>query len=277
MIRNITLLLILVSTLCTKSFSQAPLHYHQVFDTAFAPNGWQAYRKGATNTYNWSNSSFGAYAGAGYLYHDYPVGTLGNDTTLDWYVSPSFDFAAGGMIDSLHLNVYIISQLTAMDHFGLYLLSGSPNPDSAAHVQLLADFTYMASGNNSWLDTGGIVIPPTAGMSYLAFKYRATNNWFTVGIDELYVKRNAATGIALVNPEQLILYPNPSGGIVQIKGLDRSRNSVLHIYDQSGRELETLSVRDNQPVSLHLADGIYLYKIISTGGGTASGKLMIKN
>ncbi|MCW3126027.1 MAG: hypothetical protein JWO03_1685 [Bacteroidetes bacterium] len=283
MIRNTTLLLILAFVLCTKAFSQTPLTYHMGFDTAFQQQGWQAYRKGIFTSYNWSNSSFAPYAGDAFLYHDYPVGSAGTDTTLDWYVSPAFNFSAGGRIDSVHLNIYTISQLTPVDHFGIYLLTGSQDPAAATSTTLLADVTHMASSANTWSDTGHITIPPTAGSSYIGFKYRATNNWFTIGVDELYLTRNAATGMQsmpTVKVSDISLYPNPTKGLVHIKGLDKSmydNETLIYVYDQLGREVDKQALSEDQQIAMQLPDGLYLYKIMREGTNKATGRLAIKN
>src|SRR5688572_3988309 len=124
-----------------------PLPYYTGFDNSTQQSGWMQFRTGYLGNYQWGYSGQG-YSAPNCLRHDYPVGSSSSDTTIDWFVSPAFDFAGGGMLDSLKIVVYTISgSVQPVDHIGIYLLTGSNNPSQATTVTLLADLTVMYSNS----------------------------------------------------------------------------------------------------------------------------------
>jgi len=175
-------------------------------------NGWQYFRKGYISTSDWSIISYNPYSTPNCLSHDYPVGSSSADTTIDWFVSPGFDFTTGGKIDSLKAKIYSITgSATPVDEIGFYLLNGSSDPSMASSVILLAELKSLVSSMDVWRDTGNIVIPHTSGISYIGIKYRATNNWFVIYLDNIHFSKNP-NGInetSAVN-DHMILYPNPA-------------------------------------------------------------------
>ena len=194
------------------SWSQTTLPYYTGFDNIAQRNGWLEFRKGYISTFDWGIISFNPYSAPNCLYHDYPVGSSGADTTIDWFVSPGFNFTSGGKIDSLKAKIYSISgSATPVDEISLYLLTGSNNPSLATSVILLAELKSLVSNKDIWRDTGNFIIPPATGISYIGIKYRATNNWFVINMDNFYFS-SKPTGINNASSgNKMLLYPNPAG------------------------------------------------------------------
>jgi hypothetical protein len=178
------------------SFSQTSLPYITGFDNTTEQAGWTLYRKGSTIGSPWAYSiqSQLPYSGTKCLIHYYPVG----EQTLDWFVSPAFDFSAGGKIDTLRFAFTGFSSApSSSDTVAVFLLSGSPDPDLATAKISLIDFRNANYVNDDvWRDTNTIVIPPTAGLSYIAFKYKGSSSWLDVRFDNLALSSSLAAPIA---------------------------------------------------------------------------------
>jgi hypothetical protein len=151
------------------------------------------------------------------------VGESGADTTIDWYVSPAFDFHTGATV-SLKINMFAMVGFSPADECKLFLLSGSANPATATKTEL-ASFASLATFSQSYADTS-IVIPPATGISYLAFKYQATNNWVTPSIDDISIVANP-DAVSTVKPKSgaFSIYPIPATNQLNLKyeGVDVNR------------------------------------------------------
>lgn len=62
-----------------------------------------------------------------------------------------------------------------------------------------------------------------------------------------------------VEPNLVKIYPNPSHGIINLKGIDRS--SQIELFSIDGRLIETLFMDQNNFVSVKATSGIYILKI----------------
>jgi hypothetical protein len=211
-------LLIIFICLSFYSFSQTALPYYSGFDNISQRNGWHNFRLGYNGTSDWGVVSYNPYSTPNCLYHDYPVGSSTYDTTMDWFVSPGFDFSSGGKIDSLKARIYSITgSATSVDEISLYLLTVSNNPANATSVTLIATLKGLVSSKTSWHDTGNFIIPPTSGTSFIGIKYQATNNWFVISIDNIYISGNpSGINADAESKAQMIIYPNPGTDKINI-------------------------------------------------------------
>lgn len=89
---NITFLLAFCSLISFTARAQTPLPYMTGFDNSAEQAGWQAFKTGIDSFGQWGIASFQVASSPNCLYHDYPVGSSGSDSVIDWYVSPLFDF-----------------------------------------------------------------------------------------------------------------------------------------------------------------------------------------
>lgn len=259
------LFLLLFCSLSTVSVinAQTTLPYYSGFDNAPEQAGWQQFTKGATGYFPWDLAA--GYSAPNAISHDYPVGNPGTDTVTDWYVSPPFHFYGGGHLDSLKINLYSITDtFTAQDHFGIYYLTGSPDPALADTVVLLADLTAWASSSNNWRDTGGFAIPPYNGSTYIAFKYIATNDWFVPNVDNINITGdtvNSVNGPAAYT-NNIKLFPNPSSGTLNLQMPD-NKPSVITLSDAYGRSIRRQEVQAlNTSLDISgLANGTYFITV----------------
>src|SRR4051812_45013574 len=99
MIKHLCVFTLLLSMLGAAS-QTTTTNYYTAFDNAAQRNGWAQYRSGDPSAYEFGYVP-SAYSTPTCVYHDYPVG--GSQVTIDWFVSPVFDFSAGGKIDSIRV------------------------------------------------------------------------------------------------------------------------------------------------------------------------------
>ncbi len=195
--------------LSINTFSQTALPYFTGFDNSSQQSGWQHFRKADSSNTNWGYASFNAFSSPNALAHFYPVS--GTSATDDWFVSPTFSFSAGGKIDSIRHNFSGFGTPGAGDSIAIFLLSGSADPALASKT-LLHDYIINYTNDNVWHKDTGIVIPPTAGLSYIAFKYKTIVNWLDVLLDNLAISGNPSSGTISLQAQNnpFNVYPNPA-------------------------------------------------------------------
>jgi len=257
---------LLLACLVFPLYAQTALPYYTGFDNASQQAGWQAYKKGATGYFPWAVGAVG-YSAPNMLSHDYPVGNPGTDTVVDWYVSPPFHFYGGGHLDSMKVKVYsIVGNATPQDEFGIYLLTGSPDPALADSIIHLADLTQMVSSSGTWEDTGGFVIPPYNGSSYIAFKYHATNNWFVPNIDNVNITGDTVNSVPQNRyaKDDYSVFPNPSAQTITIHMTDAVKHTVMirDVYGKVVRSFDVKAINTSLDIS-SLATGRYFINIIT--------------
>jgi|GEM_PF-815210 hypothetical protein len=236
--KKLSLLLSIYALACGAAFGQTLYPYKTGFDTPAEQAGWAEYRTGHTHIGHWAT---GACTGSGApstpncVSHDYPVGGAPTQV-IDWYVSPKFDFTNGGRLDTVTARIYSMMGSTGPDdHFGIYLLKGNPDP-SKATVSLITDLTGNVSSLGAWDTYGPYTIPATAGDCYIAFKYTATANWFTINFDDVKISHSAApAGVTTFAGSGINIYPNPVQDVLQLTGL--AVGMTIHLTDLSGRTL----------------------------------------
>jgi hypothetical protein len=216
--------------------AQVALPYATGFDNTAQQAGWDQFRTGTLSNYDWGIGPSGTAPSApNILYHDYPVGGSSTDTVSDWFVSPLLDLANGASL-SIGINVYsIIGSSTPADQMLVMLLTGSNDPEDATSISLLADLTDSVSSSPAFITVPGIDVPATAGGGYIAFKYRATNNWFTISLDNVNV---TGSGIGMeemaADLPALDVFPNPAGERLHVRGV-RTSNAAVQVLDATGR------------------------------------------
>lgn len=169
-----------------------PLPYYTEFDFS-TTTGWTRFIEGATNQddFPWYITIHMPYSQPWSLMHTCNTG--GGTTVDDWFVSPPFNFSAGGRIDSIRS---FLSALGAPgipgpgDTIGLYLLTIDPDPALASSVTLLHNFWNSSLIQGAWMKTTNINIPPTPGISYIAFRHRAVDNCMNAFFDNLSISGN---------------------------------------------------------------------------------------
>lgn len=214
--------------------AQTTLPYFSGFDNATQKNGWQQIRKGDVGAYQWNYMTALPFSGTDCLNHNYPVG--GTAVTDDWFVSPAFDFSAGGKLDSLRHSFSGFGTPANEDTLAVYLLTGNADPALATSRLLLHDYRGANYNNdNTWHLITNITIPPTPGTSYIAIRYKTVSNWLDVKFDNVRLSSNGTTGI--IQPghtaDLLKIYPNPTKDIVSI--LSKEPIKEIIITDIGGR------------------------------------------
>ncbi|MFM2224712.1 MAG: hypothetical protein RJA07_914 [Bacteroidota bacterium] len=256
------------------SFAQTSLPYYTSFETVTQQSDWTEFRNGATANSGYVFDNTLAYSGTSSLAHNYPVG--GSSATNDWIVSPPFNFASGGKIDSIRHDFYGFGSPMAGDTVAIYLLVGNQNPTLASSKLLLMDYRGINYVNNgTWNIDTNIVIPPTIGQCYIAFRYTTIVNWLDVRFDNLHITSNEVAGINSVNrtTNDFVIYPNPTDNFISISN-DISANAKIVISDISGKIFKMDMDNKNQ-IDIHdLQSGVYFLKI--TDGDVSIEKSFIK-
>jgi hypothetical protein len=245
--------------------AQTPLPYSTGFDNAAEQLGWQEFRTGHLSNYSWDFSNIGnnAPSSPNVLWHDYPVGGSETDTVQDWLVSPPFNFASGGSLAAMKVMVYsIMGSATPVDELKIFLLTGSNDPDDATTITELDDLTDMVSSSLVFVDLPAVPIPATPGTSYLALRYQATNNWFTIQIDDIEIT-GAPEGIGEEHAEgmALSLYPDPAVDVLNVSlGGERVNASAL-VFDAAGKQVLLGNVRHGMIDVAALSSGSYVLQV----------------
>jgi hypothetical protein len=277
-----TLLFLVIFFTGFVSSGQTTLPYYTGFDNTAQKNGWQSFRLGYLGASNWVIASFNPYSTPSCIYHDYPVGSSSNDSTIDWFVSPVFDFSNGGKIDSLKVKIYSITgSATQADELSLYLLTVSNNPSLSKSLTLLAELKGMVSGQNLWRDTGNFIIPPTTGACYIGIKYRATNNWFVVSIDNIYISgKTSGLNDEIISNKKMTIYPNPACTKINITiPFKQPYNTETIITNNLGRVVLRKQIENESDFSgidiSHLTPGNYFITVYSNSSDILHQKLII--
>ncbi|PCH91816.1 MAG: hypothetical protein COB85_08745 [Bacteroidetes bacterium] len=187
MVRRIGLLLIAISFILKVEAQSLSLPYYTGFDSISQQAGWQEFRLGVVNSFNWKYEPGNPPPSSpNSLFHDYNVGGSPTDTTDDWFVSPPFIFNTSAQL-SLKIFVVTTAGTTPSDYFGIWFSSGTSNPASGNFYEL-ANLTDMQP-QYQWLDTS-IMLTTVTDSGYIAFRYGATDNWFQIYIDDVNIIPN---------------------------------------------------------------------------------------
>ena len=262
-------LIIILAIFNAAVYAQTPLPYYTGFENAAQESGWQTFRKGDVSGSGWGYSSFNAYSAPMSLSHFYPVG--GSVPTIDWYVSPVFNFSSGGKIDSIRHNFSGFGTPTTGDSLAVYLLNGSADPALATSKIMLLDYTVNYLNDNIWHINTNINIPAIAGQSYIAIKYMTIINWLDVMFDNIKISGSGSSGIDQVSNggHNIRISPNPANDYIRVTG--QSNSTVNYILtDSKGQVIKTFGSENlNEGSRFDISDiaaGFYFLKITDKSG-----------
>ena len=270
------LVLLLFSIFASPLFAQTPLPYFTDFETTAQRAGWTQYTRGNIATYLWTlGFVFDLSTSPTVLVSPSAEFANPTDTVIQWYVSPPFNFHTGGKVDSFSILVFQPGGIPSpSDSIVLYLLQGSPDPTLAVSKIRLANLAGMMKGfGASMKDTGNFTIPPTAGTSYIAFKYYSVHDWFQIYIDSIYISGNPLTKTNDPGKMeyQVSVYPNPANASINVVFAGNADNgTAISIVNIDGREIYSYNI----PAGTKAADiatneipaGIYYLKVTSGSG-----------
>lgn len=253
------LALLFCTTLC---FAQPQaLPYTSGFDNTAQQTGWQEFRKGHLSNYSWDISGGNASSAPNQIFHDYPVGGSSTDTVVDWWVSPALISNNGAKLSFKYIVYSIIGTATAVDEFSVWYSNTSADP-ATGNYQKIADLTQeVTSDGTTWQDTANVLIP-ASGNIYIAFKYKATNNWFTISLDDIAVTPAFGVGVDDVQSQSVSMYPNPVNDIITVAA---ANTALIEIADISGRAVLTANSQNNT-TQINVGDlptGIYVVKLFN--------------
>lgn len=263
---------------CITAQAQTSFPYYTGFDNSTETSGWATYRKGSTANSSWSVATTGGFSPAKCITHYYPVG--GNVETDDWHVSPGLDFSSGGSLDSVRASFSGFGTPNNNDLVAIYLLRGSQDPSLGPSDTMLINFVgsnYTA--DNVWRMFGPVTIPPTPGISYIAFRYRTTINWLDVKFDNLALSMNTGTGIHESAGKKLVVYPNPASKGQSIRFMmdaTATEPYVLNIFNSMGQCIETMEIKSNEELTAAYSAGMYFYSLSKNGEPAGSGKFIVQ-
>lgn len=270
--KKVTFTLLLFAAFFVSASAQVALPYTNGFDTNAEIQDWQISRQGFLHNYTWvPKAAPGAATAPNYVFHDYPVGNTNQLLVDDWLVSTSLNLTNGARL-SLKAWVFKMgTDLYTTDSFEIWLLKGNKNPalaTSKTRIASLRHFAANAGGYDqpAWRDTANIVIPPTTGTAYIAFRYTSVNNWFTVGIDNVQLTP-VPTHVAQVNAVTFELYPNPASSEIRWKlhsGRPHVNKEQGVIINALGQEVKRFAVQDGSLNIAFLQPGMYYVRMGNT-------------
>lgn len=262
--KNYTLLVLGIGFLLSQQLrAQVALPYFSGFDTTSQQTGWMEYKKAATTFSHWSYASFGAFSAPNSVGHDYSPST-GITLTDNWFVSPGFSIANGGKLDSIRYKFSGFSSPVDGDTIGIYLLKGSQDPASASAIELLFDFRGSEyQTDNTWRVKTNIALASTAGLCYLAIRYRNTDcssKWLTVNFDNIAISGSGSTFTHETdnNWSDMEIFPNPSIGVLKVK---HGGNISILVQNEIGQTVySSACIKDPASTEIDLSNqskGIY--------------------
>ena len=253
------------------------LPYTTTFDPTDDRLPWIEYRIGHKHNFSWNMNSIAPYS----VTHDYPVGGVPEGEVVnDWFVSPPLQFLTSGVL-SIRFNVFtIMGSTTPTDYFGIWFSDGDPDPAKGDYVEII-NLTEVSS-TGEWRDSSQIMIPYTADSGYVAVVYRAAENWFTVGVQEITVVPNSSSSVDTerLNLKQLNVYPNPSTSTTtfEIPSELNHRNLSLEIFSSYGERVWRGNFSDRKIVFSReeWPSGVYYYRLSNGEGVTEFGNILLQ-
>lgn len=257
-------LLILLSVMLLPQPSVAqitPLPYYENFDTQ-AIARWTAYRLGTNDPddFPWYITIHHPFSEPFSMMHTCE-GT-GTAQANNWMVSKNaFSFAAGGKIDSIRSFITATSTPATGDTIGIYLLSGNQDPALASTVTLLHDFRGANFQTGAWIKTTNIMIPPTPGQSYIAFRYKTAQNCINIFLDNMQLSGNGPNSLESVLSAgvDFKLSPNPVRDKLIIQG--EGSFEKIQIYNTLGNKVYAQAYQATIDIS-SLSAGMYILELI---------------
>jgi hypothetical protein len=257
--RIIFTLFILLGSMLSAQVKTLP--YKNQFTSNADRAAFKSVRTGDTMNYNWS---YYYDTSVSYAYHDYPVGGDPADTLSDWLFSPPIRVTSGAVLSFKYVAYAIMGSATPSDEFSVWYGKNKMDPKNGTFVKV-ADLTNKASSEfGAWKDTSGILLPFTADSGYIAFRYKATTNWFTINVDSVVVKIPGLSVQAISFSEQVRLLPNPAREQLIISSPVTIES--IEVISMDGR---IIHASPGQAGNIYIADwpdGTYIIKIVTQSG-----------
>lgn len=278
--RNLHSLLTSLLVFLTLGLSaQVDLPYYTGFDDASERAGWRIYRTGENALANWAIGTVGGFSPTSAINHDYAPST-GATLADDWYVSPGFLLPEGGTLDSVRYYFSGFSVPADDDTIGIFLLTGSQDPEAASSITLLADFRgdeYVADATYRLLNE--IALAPTPDSAFIAIRYRnaeVSSRWLTVRFDNIAISSQTTAVDPPLQGLIMSLYPNPANDVVNIVHADEA--GVIVMRDYRGRVIQQMKIATGQTMTSifvgNLAGGFYCATLLQ--GGRESSAVFMK-
>lgn len=237
------------------------LPYINMFTNSVQRAEFVSVRTGVTTNYDWDYAT----TADPHASHDYPVGGTSTDTISDWLFSPPMKVTLGAVLAFKYYVYGISGSATPSDQFSIWYGKRNTNPHNGTYI-MLADLTSkVTSAFEHWQDTG-FTLPFAADTGYVVFRYRATTNWFTLGLDSVSVIDPNASIKTIDEMPGITLMPNPCSTFMQIEGKDVIEN--LSVQSIDGRMLRICPVNSNAfklDIS-ELPQGTYLLSVQTVSG-----------
>lgn len=240
--------------------------YFTGWDNTSEQAGWTEYELGASSTINdWDYEMNSTISAPNQLVHYYPVG--GTSVTDDWFVSPAFNFSAGGSIDSLMYKFLGFGTPMAGDTIAIYLLNGSPDPNLATRQLLKIYQGADYQNDDTWRLESNLSIPAISGNSYIAFRYKTTVNWLDTKFDNLKVSYNFPASVRGNSKlkEEVTFYPNPTKGMVKVNVASGVKLESFSLYDIQGKKVLTKLEKGGFSTAT-LRKGFYVLSVMTNYG-----------
>jgi hypothetical protein len=76
---------------------------------------------------------------------------------------------------------------------------------------------------------------------------------------------------------KVLVYPNPSTGIISIDTKDITYPLAFSLYDLSGKKIRAEQLHSTHaPLDLDCSPGLYFYSLVSQDGRMKNGRLMVR-
>lgn len=208
------------------------LPYLNKFTTNANWNEFTSIRTGSTATYDWSYAT----TADPHVSHDYPVGGSSTDTVSDWLFSPPLKITSGAVLAFKYYVYGISGSATPSDQFSIWYGKRNMDPRNGTYV-MLADLTpKVTSAFEHWQDTS-FTLTSASDTGYVVFRYRATNNWFTLGLDSVSVIDPNSSVKTINDMIGLQAMPNPCSASMHITS--RVNMESLSVMGIDGKLLAT--------------------------------------
>lgn len=225
-----------------------------------AVNSWDVYvhKIDADGNFIWAKS----FGGAG---SDKPYG-MEMDEQANIYITGSFladvDFDPDLSADSVYtlisggVNDAFITKLDSSGHFIWAERLGSTGEDFGYSVttdnaaNVYATGTFVGSAD---FDPDGIAVFNLESPQFGIYVFKWDNG------------NEMTTGLSDQSMENIVIYPNPTTGILHLKGLDLMKTDKLLVYDQIGRFMASFDPVSTLDLS-HFSSGIYQLQIVGNFG-----------
>lgn len=258
------------------SFSQGlNLPLYSNFDSKNDREFWKEYRLGNKHLHSWDFSNAITYTKPYSLFHDYPLGNHITDTVYDYMVSPPLDLKNGGVI---YFQMIIFSanrNQNNSDKFCIYLGNESRNPKLGKFSEFI-NLNNYADNSSKWKEIK-LMIPPQNDSCFIALYYQATNEIFTVNIDNLIIQHTDVK--ENINANSVVLFSNPYNQKKHFDVKFEGQLLLLNLYDLEGKCLISQTIENGKnKFKKKLEPGVYDLKITDiTGEIKQHQKLIISN